>query len=143
GARLGRYGWQPILHHALAAAASRCEVHRLRPRGRGDGDRRSYSAVGCDSARTRVGWSAVRIEKGGDRRPLLLTGEVSLPFLAGLLLPALGFLRHCLLSPPSFGFRFARAPTTSLVTTASADSRGRRLAHRALAFARRSETRSD
>jgi len=33
-----------------------------------------------------------------------LTGEVSLPFLAGLLLPALGFLCHCLLSPPSCGF---------------------------------------
>jgi hypothetical protein len=26
---------------------------------------------------------------------------VKLPLLAGLLLPALGFLRHCLLSPPS------------------------------------------
>src|SRR2546427_1601408 len=45
-----------------------------------------------------------RSGKGGDSRPLFLTGEVSLPFLAGLLLPALGFLRHCLLSPPSCGF---------------------------------------
>src|SRR5437588_4893264 len=41
------------------------------------------------------------MEKGGDCRPLFLTGEVSLTFLAGLLLPALGFLRHCQLSPPS------------------------------------------
>src|SRR5881227_1193074 len=32
-----------------------------------------------------------------------------LPFLAGLLLPALGFLRHCLLSPPSCGFDCASA----------------------------------
>jgi len=38
-----------------------------------------------------------------------LTGEVSLAFLAGLLLPALGFLCHCLLSPPSCGFHCGRA----------------------------------
>src|SRR6185295_11636833 len=49
-----------------------------------------------------------------------------LPFLAGLLLPALGFLRHCLLSPPSCGMsvrerrniargcRLARSPTSTL-----------------------------
>jgi hypothetical protein len=39
-----------------------------------------------------------------------MTGEVSLPLLAGLLLPALGFLRHCLLSPPSLGFECESAP---------------------------------
>src|SRR2546429_9061943 len=57
------------------------------------------------------------VEKGAARGPQrgcrvggarcgapFLTGEVGLPFLAGLLLPALGFLRHCLLSPPSSGF---------------------------------------
>src|ERR1051326_5656800 len=47
-------------------------------------------------------------EKGAaliERPPPFLTGEVSLTFLAGLLLPALGFLRHCQLSPPSFGIR--------------------------------------
>ena len=42
--------------------------------------------------------------KRGRRPPPFFAGEVSLPFLAGLLLPALGFLRHCLLSPPSCGF---------------------------------------
>src|SRR3954468_12673314 len=54
------------------------------------------------------------MEKGGDSRPLFLTGEVSLPFLAGLLLPALGFLRHCLLSPPSCGFACESAHVTSV-----------------------------
>src|SRR5437899_896130 len=42
--------------------------------------------------------------KGGDGRPLYVTGEVGLAFFAGLLLPALHLLRHCLLSPPSCGF---------------------------------------
>jgi len=59
--------------------------------------------------------------------PFFLTGEVSLPFLAGLLLPALGFLCHCLLSPPSHlgcwrersrarvcGCRLARSPRPAL-----------------------------
>src|SRR4029453_3999116 len=45
----------------------------------------------------------LKIEKGATAAPLFLTGEVSLAFLAGLLLPALGFLCHCLLSPPSSG----------------------------------------
>ena len=42
----------------------------------------------------------------------MLTGEAGLAFLAGLLLPALGFLRHCLLSPPSCGMS-ARTPRKS------------------------------
>ena len=82
----------------------------------GHGGRRSDSAVGCDAARAGVGRRAVttrawtlfrrgqKVEKGATAAPLFLTGEVSLPLLAGLLLPALGFLRHCLLSPPSCGF---------------------------------------
>ena len=45
------------------------------------------------------------IEKGATAAPFFsFAGEVSLAFLAGLLLPALGFLCHCLLSPPSSGF---------------------------------------
>src|SRR3954469_10886851 len=40
--------------------------------------------------------------KRGRRPPPFIVGRGRLlPFLAGLLLPALGFLRHCLLSPPS------------------------------------------
>src|SRR3954469_11126072 len=54
------------------------------------------------------------MEKGATRRPLFFAGEVSLAFLAGLLLPALGFLCHCLLSPPSCGFACERAPVTSV-----------------------------
>src|ERR1700682_5938931 len=41
------------------------------------------------------------MEKGATAAPFFIAGEVGLAFLAGLLLPALGFLRHCLLSPPS------------------------------------------
>jgi hypothetical protein len=49
------------------------------------------------------------IEKGATVAPFF-TGEVGcLPFLAGLLLPALGFLRHCPLSPPSCGINCASA----------------------------------
>src|SRR5207237_10096230 len=91
--------------------ASRCEVHRVRPGHRRDERRGSDSTVGCDPSRPRCGWRVDRvrrvrgggIEKGATAAPFL-TGEVSLPFLAGLILPALGFLRHCLLSPPSCGF---------------------------------------
>src|SRR5262249_20147703 len=46
----------------------------------------------------------VQMKRGRQPPPFFPTGEVSLSFLAGLLLPALGFLRHCLLSPPSLGF---------------------------------------
>ena len=56
GARsVARHRRQPVLHHALTAAASRREVHRLRPRDRRDGGRRSDSAVGCHSPRAGVG----------------------------------------------------------------------------------------
>ncbi|HZT75068.1 MAG TPA: HEAT repeat domain-containing protein [Vicinamibacterales bacterium] len=49
-------------------------------------------------------------QKGGERTaPFYLDGRGRLAFLPGLLLPALGFLRHCLLSPPSSGMS-ARAP---------------------------------
>src|SRR3954470_2273118 len=51
--------------------------------------------------------------KRGRQPPPFLTGEVSLPLLAGLLLPALGFLRHCLLSPPSCGFGLRECPTVT------------------------------
>src|SRR5262249_6554389 len=48
--------------------------------------------------------------KRGPRWPPFFAGEVGcLPFLAGLLLPAFGFLRHCLLSPPSCGINCAGA----------------------------------
>ena len=43
------------------------------------------------------------MEKGATAAPFFIAGEVGLAFLAGLLLPALGFLCHCLLSPPSSG----------------------------------------
>src|SRR6266404_9480547 len=49
-----------------------------------------------------------RTWKRGRHGAPFLTGEVSLAFLAGLLLPALGFLCHCLLSPPSSGFTCER-----------------------------------
>src|ERR1051326_7806524 len=65
------------------------------------------SAAGC-----------VQIEKGAAVGPLLFTGEVGLPFLAGLLLPALGFLRHCLLSPPSCGNACESARAHPLVAAA-------------------------
>jgi hypothetical protein len=44
-------------------------------------------------------------QNGGDGRPRFFDGRGRLAFLAGLLLPALGFLCHCLLSPPSSGFQ--------------------------------------
>ena len=58
------------------------------------------------------------MEKGATRRPLFFAGEVSLAFLAGLLLPALGFLCHCLLSPPSCGFSCASALMVDAVAAA-------------------------
>src|SRR3982750_3086358 len=86
--------------------------------------------------------------KGGDSRPLFLTGEVSLPLLAGLLLPALGFLRHCLLSPPSSGFglrgrsdavsgcRLARSPGTSPDASIPFERRDNYAARRAMSSCR-------
>jgi hypothetical protein len=47
-----------------------------------------------------------------------VTGEVSLALLAGLLLPALGFLRHCLLSPPSSWADCEDVPAIVLVAAA-------------------------
>src|SRR5436853_1615819 len=49
------------------------------------------------------------IEKGATEAPFYYGRGRRLPFLAGLLLPALGFLRHCLLSPPSCGINGASA----------------------------------
>src|SRR5215468_1924903 len=63
-------------------------------------------------------WARHKIEKGATAAPFYLTGEVSLPFLAGLLLPALGFLCHCLLSPPSCGFFCASALRIDAVAAA-------------------------
>mgnify|MGYP003694125961 CR=1 FL=1 len=112
GARLGRHRRQPVLHHALAAAASLDAKYTVFGRvvsghGRGGQD----SAVRCDSPRACVGWRAddEPVAEGGwrpaigrgDSRPFYVTGEIGLPFLAGLLLPALGFLCHCLVIPPS------------------------------------------
>ena len=52
---LARHRRQPVLHHALAAAAPRREVHGLRPRDRRHGRRRSDSAGRRHSPRARVG----------------------------------------------------------------------------------------
>jgi hypothetical protein len=49
--------------------------------------------------------SVGQMKKGATAAPFFfLTGKVGLALLASLLLPALGFLRHVLLSPPSCGF---------------------------------------
>jgi HEAT repeat protein len=57
GARsVARHGRQPVLHRAFTAAASRREIHGLRPRDCGDGYRRSDSAGRRHQARPRVGW---------------------------------------------------------------------------------------
>src|ERR1700724_2572370 len=58
------------------------------------------------------------MEKGATAAPFFFRGEVGLAFLAGLLLPALGFLCHCLLSPPSSGL-LARALTVSCSVAAA------------------------
>ena len=59
GARsLARHRRQPVLHHALTAAAPRRAVHRLRPRHRRHGRRRQDSAVGRDPAGARLGRAA-------------------------------------------------------------------------------------
>src|SRR5213592_230579 len=71
--------------------------------------------------------------KGVHSGPLLSTGEVSLPFLAGLLLPALGFLRHCLLSPPSCGCVCESADDLARWLPPGTRTRDRRPAHWALA----------
>src|SRR5437899_6633407 len=60
---------------------------------------------------------AVR-RKGGGSRPLYVTGEASLAFLPGLLLPALHLLRHCRLSPPSFGLSGEERRVIDLVAAA-------------------------
>src|SRR5262245_260527 len=60
----------------------------------------------------------LKIEKGATAAPFFLTGEVSLAFLAGLLLPALGFLCHCLLSPPSSGIACESACKIVIVAAA-------------------------
>jgi len=54
-----------------------------------------------------------RVEKGATAAPFYC-GEASLPLLASLLLPALGFLRHCLLSPPSLGNRTIGSPSSAV-----------------------------
>src|SRR5256885_14957882 len=67
------------------------------------------TARGRRAIRNRKVRKWVYVEKGAPSRGApFLTGEVSLAFLAGLLLPALGFLCHCLLSPPSSGFTCER-----------------------------------
>src|SRR5262245_52216822 len=62
--------------------------------------------------------SRLKIEKGATAAPFFLTGEVSLAFLAGLLLPALGFLCHCPLSPPSSGIACESACDIVIVAAA-------------------------
>src|SRR5262245_30720083 len=57
-------------------------------------------------------------EKGATAAPFFTAGEVGLTFLAGLLLPAFGFLRHCLLSPLSSWDVAARTLTSSRVAAA-------------------------
>ena len=53
---------QPVLHHPLAAAASRREVHRLRPRGQRHGGRRPDPAGGRDSADPGVGREGMAVK---------------------------------------------------------------------------------
>src|SRR5437764_456652 len=68
--------------------------------------------------------------KRGPRWPPFIRRERLLPFLASLLLPALGFLCHCLLSPPSCGFCAARVlsgPTVAAAWHAHFDAGARRL----------------
>jgi len=109
---------QPVLHRAFAAAAPRCEVHRLRPGRERDGRGRPDPGRRRDSAGARVGWAddavsrrrRVRTQKRGRRAPPFFTGEAGLPLLAGLLLPALGcFLCHCAHPPLHCGIQNARS----------------------------------
>src|SRR2546430_2403095 len=58
------------------------------------------------------------VEKGATEAPFYYGRGRRLPFLAGLLLPALGFLRHCLLSPPSCGFACENAHVAASVAAA-------------------------
>ena len=51
----GGDGRQPVLHHALAAAAPRRALHGVRPRGRRHGRGRRAAAVGRDQAGAGVG----------------------------------------------------------------------------------------
>src|SRR5438552_2594172 len=83
-----RQGRTEVLRHKTVAN------HKIRISPRGGRTWKRGRSVGIPSA-------AAALET---RSAPFLTGEVSLPFLAGLLLPALGFLCHCLLSPPSSGF---------------------------------------
>ena len=120
-ARLRR---QSVLHYALATAAPRRDAT---PSSDGSSlewkssirssREMSFDACASGTGRTSEDWGWP-IKKGATAAPFFLTGEVSLPFLAGLLLPALGFLRHCLLSPPSCGFRLRERPRHRLVAAA-------------------------
>src|SRR5438034_11548948 len=87
-----RQGRTEVLRHKTVAN------HKIRISPRGGRTWKRGRSVGIPSA-------AAALET---RSAPFLTGEVSLPFLAGLLLPALGFLCHCLLSPPSSGFACER-----------------------------------
>src|SRR6185295_1362520 len=110
GARLEGHRRQPVLHHALTAAASRRALYGVRPRRERHRDRRSYPAVGRDSPRADLGredasviphvdstirrFSNRQSKKKGDARasPFLRTAKLSL--LRRLLLTAFSLLRH-------------------------------------------------
>ena len=73
GARLAGHRRQPVLHHALAAAASRWTLHRVRPRRGGHGVRGSPAAVGRHPTRADVGWCGA----DGEVKPRLRSGRTA------------------------------------------------------------------
>src|SRR6185312_14771551 len=95
-----------VVHHALAGATPRREVHGVWVRGERDGRGGSDSAARRDPAGADLGWEGTEInlcvlcvlcvlcalcekQKRGRRSPPFLAGRGSLTLLAALLLPAL------------------------------------------------------
>ena len=115
-----RHRRQPVLHHALAAAAPRRPLHGVRAGGRGHGRGRSAAAVGSDPDRAGVGrrdwmggvttsgsWPA-RSKKRGDRdaAPSIFRRWEALPLLRllGLLGRLLAFFAIGLIPPFRLGY---------------------------------------
>ena len=107
-----RHGRQPVLHHALAAAAPRRDVHGVRARGERDGRGRSDPAgrrdpAGAGLGRERAGSSgraatvaAVQTRTGATVAPFL-GGRGGLPLLAAFFFPPLAAFFAMCLSPLS------------------------------------------
>ena len=122
-----RHRRQSVLHHALAAAAPRREVHGLRPRRQRHGRRRSDSAAGCDSSGcgsgmgrrcSEAGSSAASFkqhwelaagvcklsvsvqQKRGRRSPPFLAGAAAYRFLPPFFFPPLAVFFAIALYPP-------------------------------------------